>query len=478
MDTGLVESQLAFRETFDVCAISLLREIRRSNCKLEAAEAIALIARAHCGLNPGSPQEDTQMSLPTPEVCQIVYALHQLLGQPQWREDDRKRLLQLLSENGLTWNDLPEILAAVNTSTGTSPPELLVRHGLSWADMPMVFAAINSTAEKTPRKFTVFQRLYRFFGTFGNVNEHEATAARKKLDALLLEHTLTWLDMTTILAASVSAPSLASTAAAESEMPEVNVLDLVLRLVEKYVVISAAERMAVALYVVFTYVVFKYFLIAPRLGVTSPVEVSGKSLLLILLDQLVFHPYSTDNITAPGIYHQLYFGGEQTMLLDEGDNLGLFEDKKLRAALNSGYRYSGKITRVIDGRPRAFRTFGPLVIAAIGKLPLPLLSRCVATIKMLRPTPDELQQVEKLDLRRPDIAAIFHATREQLEKFAATCILPLDPHMPSELRLRNYDNWQPLIAIADTLGRGQAARAAAIELCACAESDRPSGRAS
>src|SRR5262249_52964511 len=216
---------------------------------------------------------------------------------------------------------------------------------------------------------------------------------------------------------------------------------------------------------------------APRLGVLSPVEVSGKTLLLKVLEQLVFHPYRTDNATAAAIYRQLYFGGEQTLLLDEGDNLGLFEDKTLRATLNSGYHYGGKVTRTIDGRPRAFLTFGPLVVAAIGKLPLPIVSRCVAIIRMLRATPEEVRQLERFDLRRPDISAIFHAAREQLERWAATCTFSLDPQIPPELHLRHHDNWRPLLAIADSLGHGEAARAAAVKLCGSRQGDNSTIRA-
>src|SRR5262245_1177934 len=96
---------------------------------------------------------------------------------------------------------------------------------------------------------------------------------------------------------------------------------------------------------------------------------------------------------------------------------------------------------------------------------------------MLRPTSDEVRQLEKFDLRRPDIAAIFAAAREQIERWAATCTLSLDPEMPSELHLRHHDNWRPLLAIADSLGHGEAARAVAIELCGGREGDNSAVRA-
>jgi len=47
---------------------------------------------------------------------------------------------------------------------------------------------------------------------------------------------------------------------------------------------------------------------------------------------------------------------------------------------------------------------------------------------------------------------------------AATCSLASDPEMPPMLRNRAADNWRGLLAIADNLGHGEAARCAATKL--------------
>src|SRR5262249_50138674 len=156
----------------------------------------------------------------------------------------------------------------VNT---TALPDLLSQSALGWSDMPAVFAAINTTAEKTPRKFKVFQRLKQMFGWFGRANAHEAAVARKKLDAFLVKHKLTWSEVTAILAAS-AAPTVAPPSPASTDEPRVNVLALVLRLLEKYVWTTEAQRMVAALWTLFTWVCFQYFSIAPRLAILSPVD--------------------------------------------------------------------------------------------------------------------------------------------------------------------------------------------------------------
>jgi hypothetical protein len=66
------------------------------------------------------------------------------------------------------------------------------------------------------------------------------------------------------------------------------------------------------------------------------------------------------------------------------------------------------------------------------------------------------------------------AARDQIEKWARTCALSQHPDMPTELHNREADNWRVLSAIADDLGHGEAARAAAIALTS-GRSDEPVG---
>ena len=115
------------------------------------------------------------------------------------------------------------------------------------------------------------------------------------------------------------------------------------------------------------------------------------------------------------------------------------------------------MSRFIGGRSRKFSTFAPLAVAAIGVMPLPLMHRSIV-INMQRSSV-HLEQWDEFD-------PTFPAVREQFQKWAATCSLAQNPEMPSSLRNRAADNWRVLLAIADDLGHGEAARAAAILLCA------------
>jgi Protein of unknown function (DUF3631) len=303
----------------------------------------------------------------------------------------------------------------------------------------------------------ICRRIRQLFRLIGSPNANEAANAREKLTELLSNYGLSWNDIPTIVAAadaddaSGSASRAAPPSAGPTTGPEVNVLDLVLRLLELHVALSAEERMAVALWILHTHV-FDRFTITPRLALLSPVRGCGKTTVLALLDLLVANAFRSDNVTPAVIYHRLDYR-PYAFLLDEGDNLGLLNNGVLRAVFNSGHRRGGSIDRFVSGRPRRYPTFAPLAVAAIGMMPLPLLHRSII-VNMQRSS----AQLERFD----GDGAAFAASREQIAKWAATCSLARDLEMPPSLHNRAADNWRVLLAIADDLGHGEDARAAAV----------------
>jgi hypothetical protein len=185
---------------------------------------------------------------------------------------------------------------------------------------------------------------------------------------------------------------------------------------------------------------------------------------LILLELLCADPYRDDNISAASIYH-LLATREYTLLLDEGDNLGLFSNHVLCSVFNAGHRRGGSVTRFISGRPRKYMVFAPLATAAIGALPLPLMHRSVVVDMQRHPRGGPtIQRLNELD-------PTFPKARSLIQRWASHCKLHLDPKMPPELHNRAADNWRALLAIADDLKHGadgvrhdRLARAAAVAL--------------
>jgi hypothetical protein len=59
--------------------------------------------------------------LPPPKVCRRIAQYHALLGSPSAEEaaTARDKLIKLLAKQGLSWNDLPEILADISSTAST-----------------------------------------------------------------------------------------------------------------------------------------------------------------------------------------------------------------------------------------------------------------------------------------------------------------------------------------------------------------------
>jgi hypothetical protein len=312
----------------------------------------------------------------------------------------------------------------------------------------------------------ILRLVLKLHAMLGETNANVAEVARKKLLKLLTEQGFTWNDLTAVLRkaeeaerkgkASTSAPADAPPPPpATPPPPLVNVLDLVMRLIEQYLGVTPEQCLAIALWILYTHIFFRdLFNISPRLLLTSPVRGCGKTTMLILLEALTANAERSDNVTAASIYYDLDpWKPTPTLLLDEGDNLGLLTDRVLRAVLNSGHRKGGVFKRYSGKRVRKFEVFAPLALAAIyddyGLLPRPLLQRCI-WIVMHRPTPDEQKLLERLDENSPQFLAVRDAAQKELHAWAANCELNRDPEVP--LRLRGADNWRPLLAIADDLG--------------------------
>jgi hypothetical protein len=286
--------------------------------------------------------------------------------------------------------------------------------------------------------------------------------AREKLIKLLAEHGLTWNDVTDCIAAAdeddrVKQARQRSSPPARHGSPGAGVdpLEIVLHLVERHVALTPEERMVIGLWTLHAHV-FDRFDVTPRLALLSPVRGCGKTTLLILLELLTADAYRSDNVTGASIYY-LLDRQPHTLLIDEGDNLGLLNDPVLRSVFNSGHRRGGGVSRFLSGRTRKLPTFAPLAVAAIGDMPLPLLHRSFIINMQRSPIP-----VVRLDDRDP----VFPATRAEIGKWAAACKLNPEPDMPPLLRNRAADNCRVLFAIADDLGYGETARAAATALFA------------
>ena len=269
-------------------------------------------------------------------------------------------------------------------------------------------------------------KLRKLVGMLGSAHAGERAAAVRKIAEWLKRHNKTAKDINLLLQTGP-------------------VLDLVDHTLREFINVQDHEYTAIALWILHTHV-FDQFMHSPRLALLSPASGCGKTTTLNVLNALVREGRKVSNIT-PAALARLADEGP-TILLDEGDNQALDQDKNLMAVLNSGHETGGSIARVRGQHS----TFAPLAIAAIGLLPNTLTNRSVV-IRVARS--------DRRDLRRFDKTKIedLHNLHKRISEWAESVRLDTDPNLPTRLRNRSADNWRPLMAIADAFGSDWGTRA-------------------
>jgi hypothetical protein len=329
---------------------------------------------------------------------------------------------------------------------------VLARYNKTWADVPALLGRGSI--------ITVKADIAHYVSALGSHDAGERESSRQWLNDLLIRCRKTWNDLTDLLLSPIS-PSWADSSTDSTPPPgfdgaDFAVIDLVLRVVEWFIWLTPVQRVAVTLWILHTHV-YDRFQITPRLGLTSPVRGCGKTELVKLIETLVPKPVKSDSITPAALYHVID-ERHPTVLLDEADNIGLTlaANGIYRAILNSGHHQGGNRTVLCRGQLRHFSTHAPLLVAGIGRFPLPLMHRAIV-IEMERY--DGSGELKRFTGRDPVIDYIYG----RLRFWTREVQLNTDPELP-QLRNRQADNWRPLIAIADTFGPewGRLARDAAI----------------
>jgi Protein of unknown function (DUF3631) len=241
--------------------------------------------------------------------------------------------------------------------------------------------------------------------------------------------------------------------------------------VRRFVVMSEAQAIAVALWVAHSHAADAADA-TPYLSVTSAEKQSGKSRLLEVVALLVHKPLRAAGVSEAALFRSLGAEHPPTVLMDEVD--AVFGPKAsanhevLRALLNAGYQRGTPVLRCVgDGskmRVEAFQVFGPKALAGIGELPHTVADRSLP-IRLKRRARSE--RVDRFRLR--DAAADAAPLRDRLAEWAKAHLDELRaarPAMPDELDDRAQDAAEPLLAIAD-LAAGdwpRRARRALVEL--------------
>ena len=225
-------------------------------------------------------------------------------------------------------------------------------------------------------------------------------------------------------------------------------LDSITQAVRRYLVLPPDGAEMVALWVIAAHA-FNCFQISPRLHVRSPEKRCGKTIALDVLECLTPRSIRTENVTTAVLF-RLIDGHQPTLLIDEVDSF-LKDNEELRGALNAGHRRGGQMLRCEgdNNEVRAFKTFAPVALAGIGRLPGTLEDRSIV-IEMRRK-----KKTERITRFRRGQTGDLDELAGMAARWVADHEVSLsaaDPDIPETLHDRAADNWRPLLAIADLAG--------------------------
>lgn len=255
------------------------------------------------------------------------------------------------------------------------------------------------------------------------------------------------------------------------------ILDAVCAWLERFIIFPTEHgATALTLWVSVTHAI-DGFDVAPYLLITAPEIESGKTRVMEVTAPLCRAPLFSSSMT-PAVLFRTIDKERPTLFLDEADNIwtGRQDDKasELVALLNAGHRRGMKARRMGGAGKttlQEFEVFGPKAIAGafpdMGAIPEALRSRSVH-LRMKRKLPGE-SVARWTRQERETTAEYVEALRTELSE-ALEAADPASVEVPliEDLGDRDFDIWEPLIAIGTRAGQEWRQRAidAAIALCA------------
>jgi putative DNA primase/helicase len=228
------------------------------------------------------------------------------------------------------------------------------------------------------------------------------------------------------------------------------VLDEMSETLQRYLVLPQGAADVLALWCAHTHS-FESFECSPRLNISSPEKGCGKTTARDVVALFVPRPILTENMSV-AILFRLVDAQKPVILADEYDTWLKFNDE-LRGLLNAGHRRGASVFRCEgDGNEvRQFNAYAPAVLCGIGTLRDTLHDRSIV-IRLSRAKPSELSKrfdSRKLEPERElnrKLARFMVDSAGQLEKY--------DPKLPEAAFNRLADNWRPIFAVAEVVGRG------------------------
>ena len=241
-----------------------------------------------------------------------------------------------------------------------------------------------------------------------------------------------------------------------------------LAFVRRFMVMSEEQTLVVSLWILHTHLV-QHVEQTPYLSITSSDPECGKSRLMDVLELLVARPWMVIGPSEAVAFRHID-STTPTLLLDEVDTIfspqAARHHEGLRAIVNAGHRRGAQVPRAADFGQTVehFSPFCAKALAGIGTLP-DTISRRSIYVRLQRKKKHE--GVERF-IRRDVVpqAVGLKARMEAWAKRHGEAIGNARPSMPDQLSDRMEEGCESLVALADHLGHGDAAREALVGLLA------------
>lgn len=252
----------------------------------------------------------------------------------------------------------------------------------------------------------------------------------------------------------------------EDPVPGDQVLDEVRDTITAYTYMGEHERVACTLWTALTYL-YDCFGVSPILEAASPTKRCGKSSLVVVISKLARHALLSSNCSASALFRAVE-AWHPTLLIDEADTFANMADE-LRGILDAGHTKDTAFVLRSEGdanEPRLFSTWAPKMVAAIGRLPGTVEDRSVRIFLKRMPKGAKVE-----DAFDPDaVRAVCTPVRRRLARWAADVerdVRSSSPERVHGVEHRDWNNWKPLLAIAEAAGGRwpELARAAAKAMC-------------
>ena len=228
-----------------------------------------------------------------------------------------------------------------------------------------------------------------------------------------------------------------------------------------HLVMSDDSITAMALWLVFAHC-HDLYRHSPYLGIQSPTMRCGKTSALGLVEALAPRPCLVSDATAASLF-RLIDQQHPTLIFDELDQK-IHRNADLRLLLNAAHnRASSRIVRTVKGEAVSFDVFGPKALASIGSLPQTVQDRAIVIALRRKRAAETVRDMPV------DPASTYRDAHSKLARLAGQLRSKIEssaPPAPIGLNDRAFDNWRPLILIADALGGEwpERARQAAINI--------------